>query len=84
MDIPIVTDDKGQKVFIGRDDPNNPPVRPLEGSKMQCPVCNNYFDYLVGDDINGGVRGCESCWKPPVEKERRTHEPIATTKEVFD
>ena len=92
MDTPIV-EENGKKVFVGVEDPNNPPIfvknpqvryckhcgkesgndrtecehcgRVLDDGKMQCPVCKRFFDYLVGEDINGGKMGCESCWKPP-------------------
>ena len=93
--IPIV-EENGKKVFIGQEDPSNPPVfvkNPLsrycsrghensndtmyckicdtqiEDGKMQCPICQKFFDYLLGEDIHGGKRGCESCWKPPERKE---------------
>ncbi len=39
-----------------------------ESSKTECPVCHGQFDYLVGDDTpNGGIRGCETCWKPSIK-----------------
>lgn len=82
MDIPVI-EENGKKVFVGQEDPRNPPVRPQEGSKMECPVCHGMFDYLVGeDDNNGGRMGCEGCWKPPTKKERRPDE--ISTKPVFD
>lgn len=92
--IPVV-EENGKKVFIGQEDPKNPPIKirnPLsrycqrghentndvmycticdvfiEDSKMQCQVCKKFFDYLLGDDSNGGIRGCESCWKPSSKK----------------
>lgn len=93
----IFIDDKGKKVFTGREDPTNPPVfvrhqnkrlcdrcmkesdndkavcdycgRQFDDNKMECPSCHKFFDYLVGEDYNGGKRGCELCWKPPVRKE---------------
>jgi hypothetical protein len=108
---PIIIDENGKKVFVGQEDPSNPPVfvknpnarycpkchkesdntkvycdycqTPFDDGKMQCPLCLKFFDYLVGEDINGGKRGCESCWKPPVkQEERETHEQV--TGEVFD
>ena len=113
MDSPIIIEENGKKVFLGKEDENNPPVfiknptkrfcqkchtetdndsqycancsTPFDDGKMECPICRRYFDYLVGDDVNGGVRGCESCWKPPVKQERSTHaEPETATGEVFD
>lgn len=110
MNIPLVLDKDGKKVFVGHDDPNNPPVQRRDANlrhcpkcnkdygndmwecpdcgyqfsdgKMECPVCHKFFDYLVGENGNGGVMGCESCWKPPTKQERKMNE--ATTKEVFD
>jgi hypothetical protein len=40
----------------------------IDDSKMQCPVCHKWFDYLIGENENGGVQGCESCWKPAERK----------------
>lgn len=82
MDTPLIVEQDGKKVFVGKEDPNNPPVRPMEGSKMECPVCHKMVDYLVGENIHGGIQGCEMCWKPPQKQERREHE--VTTKVVFD
>ncbi len=62
----IVPGPDGKPVFLGREDPQNPPVKPTEGTKMECPFCRGKFDYLVGEDTpDGGRMGCESCWKPP-------------------
>lgn len=34
--------------------------------KMECPVCKKWFDYLIGENtFDGGIMGCEGCWKPP-------------------
>lgn len=61
----IVKDENGNPKFIGQEDPTNPPVKPLEGSKMTCPVCNQDFDYLLGQDTpDGGRMGCEQDWRP--------------------
>jgi len=77
MDIPVIEKD-GKKIFVGQEDPNNPPVRPLEGSKMECPVCHGMFDYLLGDV----KKGCESCYDRTKDTERRTNE--TTDKPIFD
>lgn len=35
-------------------------------SGTECPVCHGVVDYLLGEDTrDGGVQGCEGCWKPP-------------------
>lgn len=61
----ILPDKDGNPQFIGKEDPNNPPVKPREGSKMECPVCHGMFDYLLGVDTpDGGRMGCEMDWKP--------------------
>lgn len=55
----------GKPVFVGKEDPSNPPTRPQNGSTMECPVCHGQFPYLVGEDTSDGGRiGCEGCWKP--------------------
>jgi len=37
-----------------------------ESNKSVCPVCNQEVDYLLGVDTpDGGVMGCERCWKQP-------------------
>lgn len=34
-------------------------------SGITCPVCKETVSYLVGEDTkDGGVMGCEACWKP--------------------
>lgn len=34
-------------------------------SGTECPVCHELVDYLLGEDTrDGGVQGCERCWKP--------------------
>jgi len=36
-----------------------------ESAKIECPVCHQEVDFLLGDDTpDGGKRGCEACWKP--------------------
>ena len=40
----------------------------IDDSKMQCQVCKRWFDYLVGENDNGGTQGCEGCWKPAERK----------------
>lgn len=56
----------GKPIFIGKEDPNNPPNNPSAGSsKIECQVCHKMVDYLVGENTQtGGVQGCEDCWKP--------------------
>lgn len=51
-------------------------------SQMECPVCGGMFDYLLGTDENGGRRGCELHWKPPVTpidntQENQSHDSLA-------
>lgn len=37
----------------------------VERDPLLCPVCGIEVEYLVGDDIGDGRRGCEACWRPP-------------------
>lgn len=37
----------------------------VERTTIECPICHRQVEFLLGDDINGGRRGCEACWKPP-------------------
>lgn len=37
----------------------------VEREPFLCPVCGIEVDYLVGDDLGDGRRGCEACWRPP-------------------
>ena len=69
----IIKGPDGTPTFIGREDPNNPPPQKIrEGSKLECPICHNMFDYLVGEDTrDGGRLGCEADWKPAAQPERR-------------
>lgn len=60
----ILPDKDGNPQFIGKEDPNNPPVKPREGSKMECPQCKNMVDYLLGYT----KKGCEVCYKKQEDK----------------
>lgn len=74
----VILGSDGKPMFIGKDQPS-PQVKSEKGAQMQCPVCKGWFDYLIGEDINGGVRGCETCWKPPRKGEGnggQTERPI--------
>ena len=105
-------DEKGKPVFLGKEDPSNPPIVPIDpntrycsickkyndnaheacltcghfyaDSKMQCPVCKKWFDYLLGDDGNGGIRGCENDWKPPTRPQKGAYESERTKDVSFD
>jgi len=78
----IVLDKDGKPIFIGHEDPANPPVKaPSESSKMECPVCRGRFDYLIGEDTpDGGRMGCETCYRPG--KPRPTNESYDKTREI--
>lgn len=41
----------------------------VERESLLCPICGVEVDYLVGDDLADGRRGCESCWRPPTPRE---------------
>lgn len=109
METPVV-EINGKKVFLGKEDPLNPPISVknpllrycqkcnaentnertecihcgsvLDDGKMQCPICKKFFDFLVGDDVAGGRRGCEADWKPPTGKVEYGQETAAG--EVFN
>lgn len=78
----IIHDKDGKPQFIGKEDPNNTPIqfnKPCvhggdKCSHMQCPIGGEWVDYLVGDDIGDGKRGCEAHWKPPTQPIQRTDE----------
>jgi hypothetical protein len=58
MDIPVIVDKDGKKVFIGQEDPNNPPVvihspnkrfcshcqKESENDQVYCTHCKRQFD----------------------------------------
>ena len=78
----VVPGKDGKPVFIGREDPSNPPVNKPHGAMMTCPICGKEVDYLVGDDTeDGGKQGCEACWKP---SKKGSHEEKQTKDVVFD
>lgn len=55
----------GKPVFIGKEDPSNPPVKPAgESSKMECEKCGSLVDYLLGDK----PKVCEACYDPENDK----------------
>lgn len=52
--------------------PNTGQIRSVfnvEREPLLCPICGIEVDYLVGDDLADGRRGCESCWRPPTPSE---------------
>ena len=67
MDSPVIVDRDGKKVFVGHDDPNNPPVfakapnkrfcqkckKESDNDKTQCDTCQNQF--------NDGKMQCPVC-----------------------
>lgn len=72
----VVNSPDGKPVFVGREDPQNPPTAPVEGSKLECPVCHGEFDYLLGEKTDdGGVMGCEVDWKPAPNPQPILDEP---------
>ncbi len=71
----FIKDKDGKLIFMGKEDPHNPPVKQPKGSQMQCPVCKGMFDFLLGEDTpDGGVMGCEKDWKPAKVKKGGTNE----------
>jgi len=60
----IVKDENGKPVLIGQEDPISVPVKHAPSPQMECPVCLGMFDYLVGEDSDGGRLGCETDWRP--------------------
>lgn len=78
----IIKNSEGIPVFIGQEDKDTPPVNTSvgESSKIECPVCHDMFDYLVGEDTQyGGIRGCEVDWKPSTKQEGRIYEKNNTS-----
>lgn len=70
----VIMGPDGKPVFWGKDRPVTP-FKKQEGSKMQCPICTQEVDYLVGENTpDGGRQGCESCWKPGTGKLERPNE----------
>lgn len=75
----------GKFVFTGREVlPEKLPYR-KQSSKLECPLCHQMFDYLVGetDTQTGERQGCELCYKPPT-KLRQKGIPYEPTPESFD
>jgi len=57
---------------------NSQVVYGKETTDMTCPVCIKEVDHLVGEDTkDGGVMGCEACWKAP-------QHPISMSTEDMD
>lgn len=52
---------------------------PFDDGKLECPVCHNWFDYLLGDT----KQGCEGCYDrtKDIPDKGGINEP---TKPVFD
>jgi hypothetical protein len=87
MPNPFVILQDGKPVFIGKEDPANPPVQPPdEKAFVECPICGTWVPYLVGEDTqDGGKKGCEADWVPRPKKENEetpTNETYETEKEI--
>lgn len=48
------------------------------GSKMQCPVCGEYFDYLLGEV----KQGCETCYDKSKDYPDKSSDIYDRTKEI--
>lgn len=71
----VIMSPDGKPVFFGKERQSSP--YKAEGSKMQCPVCTQEVDYLVGDNTpDGGRQGCESCWRPGTGKIERNENKV--------
>lgn len=72
----IIKGEDGKPVFIGKEDSNNPPPKPRQGAKMECPQCHDQVDYLLGENTpDGGKQGCEKDYKAgKIEKGGETYD----------
>lgn len=48
----------------------------VEREPLLCPICGIEAEYLVGDDIGDGRRGCEACWRSPTVKANPAGGPV--------
>ena len=70
----------GKPVFIGKEDPSNPPVMPAgESSKSECEQCHSMVDYLLGDK----PKVCEACYDPEKDMKIASNDRYDTTKEIL-
>ena len=75
----IILDKDNKPVFVGKEDPNNPPVKPPSGSQMQCEKCGGMFDYLLGS-----VKlMCEGCYDPSLDKPDKKGDFYDKSKEIL-
>ncbi len=55
----IIPGPDGKPMFMGKEDSNNPPAQPRKGNQIECPICHNMVDFLLGQDTkDGGKMGC--------------------------
>lgn len=61
----VIPGEDGKMKFIGKEEPQ--PSMKRETSKMECPVCHQMFDYLLGET----VLGCETDYVKENDKPSR-------------
>lgn len=74
----VTKDSTGKPIFLGQEDPHNTPISQKKGSQMECPVCHEQFDFLLGEGSN---QGCEADYKPSVAQ--KGIETYDTAKEII-
>jgi hypothetical protein len=50
---------------------------------MECPVCHELFDYLLGSDANGGRLGCEADWRPSQKPSKNIPTAYNSSEEII-
>ena len=75
----FVLDKDGKPVFTGHEDTNNPPVKPMEGAKIECPICHTMVDYLLGNTR----KGCEGCFDKSKDDAVQGSDVYDSSKEIL-
>jgi protein-arginine kinase activator protein McsA len=77
----VILGTDGKPTFVGSEDKHNPPVtqKMNEQSKVTCPQCQAQVDYLLGDV----KQGCESCYRPELDKKDESNEVYDESKRVL-
>lgn len=75
----IIKGPDGKPIFTGKEDPNNTLAKPNKGSQIECPICHNMVDYLLGNIR----KGCEMCYDKSKDEDEKAESTYDSSKQIL-